>query len=674
VSARRVIAVLVALAAVAGGGAFLRHQGAATRERLEEALRASVVRAAADDAAAVEAEGRNAAARAAIAGSTDSLKRLALQWTNAETVRDLFASEAAWQSVRDEFDGSLLFVSPEQVAGSGTLEHADGIEALVPAARRQHALAQVRRVGAEARWVAASVVAVPAAPGQDLPVLVLAKRVSPALLARAAPDGAVALGLSDGRQALGSWGTGAERSRLGTLVGREGAAQSGLADGSWVAAAHDVEPGLWLWTAADTSGIPAAVAASVREAAAPVWGASGLLAVVALGLGFVGGKRAPVPAPPAGGLSKTFVSSPGVDPSPLATLGSATAPSAARPALPPTTLASDPSAAGGIPFGRYVLVDRLGQGGMGDVYVGVAHGAEGFKRTFVVKRLRPEFAQEKVVVAQFIEEARLGSTLVHSNIIPVFDFGKEGDEYFLTQEYILGRDLEKLTLRSWERDARPLPPWAAYYCVHHVLQALAFAHGKTDDAGVPLRLVHRDISPQNILISARGEVKLFDFGIVKSADRQNKTQEGVVKGNVTFMAPEQARGLEVDQRADLFSLGLVLARLLTGEVLYQAANTYDLMVRAATGLSEDHWAKIDELPAPAPALLRRALQTEPAERFQTAGAFAAALPPLRPSAQEELAALVERLVGDDLRAERERLAARGSGTVPRLAAVAPLIP
>ena len=209
-------------------------------------------------------------------------------------------------------------------------------------------------------------------------------------------------------------------------------------------------------------------------------------------------------------------------------------------------------------FGRYTLLDRLGEGGMAEVYTAATFGAEGFRRTFVVKRLRAELAREPAVVAQFIDEANLASSLVHSNIIPVFDFGKVGDEYFMAQEYILGRDLGRLTARVIERDGRALAPLVVFYAAAETLKALEYAHTKLGDNGRPLGIVHRDVSPSNILLSARGEVKLFDFGIVKAEGRVTKTQHGVVKGNVSFMSPEQARGVDVDARADLFSLGLVM--------------------------------------------------------------------------------------------------------------------
>src|SRR5262249_4570325 len=186
-------------------------------------------------------------------------------------------------------------------------------------------------------------------------------------------------------------------------------------------------------------------------------------------------------------------------------------------------------------FGRYMLLDRLGERGVAEVYTAVTFGAEGFRRTFVVKRLRKEMSSNKDVVSAFIDEANLAASLVHTNIVPVFDFGKEGEEYFMAQEYILGRDLGRVHRRALEKEGRPLPLHEVFYVAHETLKALDYAHTKTGNDGRPMNLVHRDVSPNNILVGSRGEVKLFDFGIAKAAHRITQTQFGMVKGNVRFM-------------------------------------------------------------------------------------------------------------------------------------------
>ena len=321
----------------------------------------------------------------------------------------------------------------------------------------------------------------------------------------------------------------------------------------------------------------------------------------------------------------------------------------------PSPAASDPNAAA--TFGRYTLLDRLGAGGMAEVYTAVTFGAEGFRRRFVIKRLRAELARDPAVVAQFIDEAKLGSSLVHSNIIPVFDFGKVGDEYFLAQEYILGRDMGRIAARMVERDGTALPYSVVLHVAHETLKALEYAHTKLADDGRPLGIVHRDVSPNNVLVSARGEVKLFDFGIVKAEGRVSKTQQGVVKGNVSFMSPEQARGADVDARADLFSMGLVIFYCLTGEVLYRGNTTYELLVRAATGPDVGEQARIAALPAPCAEIVAKALQVDPAARYQSAGEFATALLPHITGAAAQVTRLMHELFDEELKQEAARFAA-----------------
>jgi serine/threonine protein kinase len=302
-------------------------------------------------------------------------------------------------------------------------------------------------------------------------------------------------------------------------------------------------------------------------------------------------------------------------------------------------------------FGRYRLLERLGEGGMAEIYTAVLHGAEGFRRVFVVKRLRPQVARNRAAVEQFIDEAKLGSTLVHPNIVPVFDFGKVGDEYFMAQEYIVGRDITRLLQRHMERVGRPLDERLVLYLVHEVLDALAYAHNQTDGEGRPLALVHRDISPGNIMITARGEVKLFDFGIVKAEGRVSKTEVGVVKGNVSFMSPEQARGLPVDGRSDLFSLGLVMYYALTNDALYPGDSTFDRLMKAASGPRTEHLQRVAQLPPLSASLLGRALATDPALRYQSAAEFEAELVPHITGARAEAVTLMQRLFGPEFRRE-----------------------
>jgi serine/threonine protein kinase len=210
--------------------------------------------------------------------------------------------------------------------------------------------------------------------------------------------------------------------------------------------------------------------------------------------------------------------------------------------------------------------------------------------------------------------------------------------------------------RSLEKEARPLPLNQVFYVAHETLKALDYAHTKSGSDGKPMNLVHRDVSPNNILVSARGEVKLFDFGIAKAAHRITQTQFGMVKGNVRFMSPEQARGIEIDARSDLFAVGLVVFYALTGDALYEADTGYALLLKAAEGLGEKEWAKIKSLPKEAQRVLERALQHDPADRYQSATEFAQALAPFIAGAHDALARTMERLFGEDIKAEEARFA------------------
>jgi hypothetical protein len=314
----------------------------------------------------------------------------------------------------------------------------------------------------------------------------------------------------------------------------------------------------------------------------------------------------------------------------------------------------------GATFGRYRLVDRLGEGGMSELFVAEVAGVEGFSRNFVLKRLRPELAREKDAVAQFIDEARMQAGLVHSNIVPVFDFGVVGGEYFMTQEYIVGRDLGRVVGRWIERNHEGgLPEAVAYYIAHETLQGLAYAHERRDKDGGPMGIVHRDISASNVMLSLLGEVKLLDFGIVKSNRRVSKTQVGMVKGNANFMSPEQARGQAVDHRSDLFSLAHVLYYALAGELLYFGENDLDVLYRASSGISASDLARIRALPDPAAGILEKALAFEPAQRFQSASEFADALAAHASGGKSATARLITQLFGEEL--QRQVNATVGAG-------------
>ena len=278
-------------------------------------------------------------------------------------------------------------------------------------------------------------------------------------------------------------------------------------------------------------------------------------------------------------------------------------------------------------MGRYQLIERIGEGGMAEIFFAVAHGAEGFVRHFVVKRMHHDIAQNRVAVDQFIDEAKLQARLVHSNIVPVFDFGKVGEEYFLALEYIHGRDVHQVVHRHVEHFGRPLDIPTAFYILHEVMVALAFAHAQTEKDGTPMEVVHRDVAAGNVLVSYQGEVKLTDFGIAKAEKRVSRTEVGMIKGNASYMSPEQARGGLVDQRSDIFSAGLVLYHCLTSQALYRGETPLSNLLGAAIGPGTAQFGLIDQLPLPASQILRRALAIDPDQRYPSANAFGLDLAP-----------------------------------------------
>jgi hypothetical protein len=668
---KRLLAVILTVGALAAAAAGTRAvEGARDQTVRREASRAAEAAGMrASDTLGVHVgelklEAHNAASNprlvAALRGNVD-----------AATLQDLFRTEEWWEPYRNAFkvyavafDGEKLDV----IEGMKTAEFASDL--LVREAReRREAVAEI--VMGKGWPYAAAAVAIDA-PERRVPmVLVLARPIDEAAVRKLSEKARGAVLLSDGKSPVIETGADAQRELLRSAVGSEGKGPifqptpgPGI-DSTWAAAVSPVAPSLWMWTFASGADVARDGESTAAATKGAIWSVAALLAAAMLFVGFRREKSG------GSGLTNELVQ-PGAE-------GRATG--AAAPGA--TTLGTGPmnpvsasaateyhrtdggaAAEGaratggkGVQFGRYTLLDRLGEGGMAEVYTAATFGAEGFRRTFVVKRLRAELAREPSVVAQFIDEANLASSLVHSNIIPVFDFGKVGDEYFMAQEYILGRDLGRLTLRAVERHQRALAPLVVFYAAAETLKALEYAHAKLGDSGRPLAIVHRDVSPSNILLSARGEVKLFDFGIVKAEGRVTKTQHGVVKGNVSFMSPEQARGTDIDARADLFSLGLVMYYCLTGDVLYHGNTTYELLVKAATGPGAEELARIAALPGATADIVGRALQIDPKQRYQTAADFAAAVAPHVAGAPAEAARLMKELFTEDFQQEEARFAA-----------------
>jgi len=640
-----VVAVALLVAGAAATAALDAARVQARRTEVAEAAEASRSRAL--DAVRVDlalVEGR------AVSAAANPILRAQLGVVDAATLKDGFTSEPWWGPVRREFpiSGVASGDAPDLLVGAG----ASGLDftGLIKAARKGGQASGL--LAAQNAPVVAGVAMAEGRTEARFAVLV-AKPVDAAFLEAIASRTRGAALLSDGKRALLSSGPAAAQAWLKRAVGRESAAifeAPGVA-----AAASQVGSQLWLWTEmrlrAPPSGLPAELIA--------LWCAAGLGALGAIVLGF---RPAPTAAPESEAVttlsagqsdpSRRSGSDPGglVRSNPRATdPGGRLTDSGARRAPQPVARPSQ--------FGRYYLIDRLGEGGMAEIYTAVAFGAENFRRAFVIKLLHSTTQRTDALVEMFIDEAKLASNLVHSNIIPVYDFGKVGDEYFMAQEYVLGRDLRRLVSAKLKKDGNPLDPRLAVYIAREALQGLEYAHTRQTDDGRPIGIVHRDVSPNNMLASARGEVKLFDFGIAKADEgRVHQTQAGVVKGNVQYMAPEQARGEPVDARADICSLGLVLYFLLTGRSLYRDENAYRLLVQAAQGLTSQLLPALEKVPPELGHVLRVALEPDREQRFQSAAAFDNALSCLPCGTAAELAKEVQRLFGEELRAEQARFA------------------
>lgn len=270
-------------------------------------------------------------------------------------------------------------------------------------------------------------------------------------------------------------------------------------------------------------------------------------------------------------------------------------------------------------YGKYQLLEQLARGGMAEVYKAKAHGVEGFEKILVIKRILPELSQNPRFVEMFINEAKIAVTLSHANIVQVFDLGQAQGSYFIAMEFVAGMDLATLLKRA-QRAQRRLTPELAVYIVSELAKGLDYAHRRRDAERNPLNIVHRDVSPQNVLLSYEGEVKLTDFGIAKARTMaQSVTDVGVVKGKYAYMAPEQIAGKPLDARADIFSAGVLLYEALAGVSPFQASSNYDTLQRIRTGDVTPIENLVGDVPDEVARVLRTAMAHEPDKRYPSAG-------------------------------------------------------
>jgi hypothetical protein len=292
-------------------------------------------------------------------------------------------------------------------------------------------------------------------------------------------------------------------------------------------------------------------------------------------------------------------------------------------------------------IGSYTLLRRLGSGGMADVYLARRQGGGGVVQRVALKRLRAEHADDPNFARMFLEEARLAAKLVHPNIVTLLDVGEHRGALYLAMELVDGAPLSRI-LQLLRRRGTPIADAAAVEVTLQIADALSYAHAMRDEGGRALELVHRDVSPHNVLVDKTGHVKLADFGIARSLDGGGaRTRTGVMKGKLSYMAPEQVRSSTYDQRIDVYALGVVLFEMLSNRLPYHGSSEPTVLRRLMESDPEP-WRRASGLSAPLGPLVRTATHPDPALRTQSAAALHAELLPLRDEARgrAELCALV----------------------------------
>jgi hypothetical protein len=268
-------------------------------------------------------------------------------------------------------------------------------------------------------------------------------------------------------------------------------------------------------------------------------------------------------------------------------------------------------------YGRYVLLERVATGGMAEVFRAKRKGVEGFEKVVAVKRILPHLSSNKDFVDMFIAEAKMVASLSHPNIVQIFDLGKIDDSYYIAMEFVEGRDLRSILSRARNRGTLLGVELSALIAAR-VCAAMEYAHRHRDSDGKELRIVHRDVSPQNILVSNEGEVKLTDFGIAKAATKASHTDSGSLRGKLLYMSPEQAWGRPLDKRTDLFSLGAVFFEALTGHLLFSGNSEMSILERVREARFLPPSSLNPAVPIELEVVVTRALKKDPDERYQDA--------------------------------------------------------
>jgi serine/threonine protein kinase len=275
-------------------------------------------------------------------------------------------------------------------------------------------------------------------------------------------------------------------------------------------------------------------------------------------------------------------------------------------------------------FGRYALLEQIGSGGMAEIHRAKTFGAAGFEKEYAIKLIIPSLVDDTEFVDMFINEAKIVVNLYHANIVQVFDLGEIDDQYYIAMEYVHGKDLLDILARCAKRGVQ-IPLNMVLFVTMEMLKGLNFAHQAKDPYGEDLNIIHRDISPSNIMISYAGDVKVGDFGVAKAAIQRSLSDNDTLKGKVGYMSPEQVMGEPIDHRSDIFSAGIVLFEALSMSRLFVGDSDLDVMLKVRDADIEEAFDRIESVPDELKSIVRRALRKDPDERYQTAGDFYQAL-------------------------------------------------
>jgi serine/threonine protein kinase len=266
---------------------------------------------------------------------------------------------------------------------------------------------------------------------------------------------------------------------------------------------------------------------------------------------------------------------------------------------------------------RYRVIERLESGGMAEVFRAESEGLQGFRKQVAIKRVLPHLSSKKKFISMFLDEARLSAQLSHSNCVQVFDIGVGDSAFFIVMEFVDGANL-KAIIEHIKKHGRDFPVEAAVYIALEICKGLAYAHELTDPNGVPLYIVHRDMSPPNVLVTKHGEIKIVDFGLAKANSQLEKSEPGIIKGKFSYLSPEAAMGQDVDARTDVFAVGIILWELLAGQRLFLGDTDFQTVKKVQAAQVPSITAINKKVPPELEKIIVRALARDPGQRYPTA--------------------------------------------------------